>query len=72
MSAEAVAEVEITLDGPLEREMQGQGGWRFLLTPAVGIARPAERVGTEAPVVPVPLQGFQFSQKRKSSAVFPV
>lgn len=44
--------------------------------PAPGIAKPVERVCMEAPVVQVhvqvPLQGFQFSWKRKSSAVFPV
>lgn len=39
---------------------------------APGIAKPAEHVSTEAPTVQVPPQGFQFSWKRKSSAVFPV
>ena len=72
MSAAAMAEVEVTLDGSLESEMQGKGSWRFVLTRAPGIAKPAERVCTEAPSVQVPLQGFQFSWKRKSSAVFPV
>lgn len=58
MSAAAVAGVEITLDRSLEREMQGKGSWRFVLTLAPGIAKPAERVCTEAPAAQLPLQGF--------------
>lgn len=48
-----------------------QGSWRLVPNPVPGTVRPAERVCTEAPAVQLPLQGFQFSWKRKSSAVFP-
>lgn len=72
MSAAAVAEVDVTLDGSSEREMQGKGSWRFVFASSPGIAKPAERVCMEAPTAQVPLQGFQFSWKTKSSAVFAV
>lgn len=62
MSAAAVAEVEVTLDGSLEREMQGKGSWSFVLAPTLGIAKPVECVCTEA----------RGSHSTGTSAGFPV
>lgn len=71
MCVASMAEIEATLDGSLEREVQSKGSWRFVLTPAPEISKPAEHVCTEAPAVQVPLQSFH-SWKRKSCAMFPV